>query len=163
MSIWCSLPTVGFSDWDDEQVGQVRSYATGWSNHYPATDDTVEQRACIDLAHTPTWCVPGHSDHDGYIDGVYGLGPWLRLHVDTWEHDCERVVGPVRAGVVIDEEAARALRDALTDWLDTPKVYPISPSTPSVAETPASAAGVASGAPAPQVEPRTPENCEEGL
>ena len=39
----------------------------------------------------------------------------------------------------------------------------ISPPSPPVAETPASAAGVASGVPAPQVEPRTPENCEEGL
>lgn len=39
----------------------------------------------------------------------------------------------------------------------------ISPPSPSVAETPASAAGVASGAPALTVEPRTPKNCEEGL
>lgn len=128
MSIWCSLPHIGFDDsWDGEDspnVGQVRSYATGWSNHYPTTDGSVEREACIDLAHMPTWCVPGHHDTDGEIDGEWGAGPWIRMHVTSWEHNCEQVSGQQRAGIVMDETAVRALVQSLTEWLNKPKAHP---------------------------------------
>lgn len=62
MSIWCSLPNIGFDDEVDESVGQVRSYASGWSNHYPTTDGTVERDATLDLAYIPAWCAGGDDD-----------------------------------------------------------------------------------------------------
>lgn len=124
MSIWCSGRVIGHDPaWidDDEQVGDVRSYAGGWSNHYP--DQTVEQPANIDTAHIPVWCVPGHR---GEVDRV--IGPWLRLCVQSWEHDFRNpteTVGQVNAAVVLDEAAVRALVDDLTDWLARPKAYPV--------------------------------------
>lgn len=128
MSIWCSWPTIGFDGWDDEpqpRGGQVRSYATGWSNHYPTTDDGVEQPASVDLAHIAPWCVPGWSDDELSLD--LEVGPWLRLSLDSCETTTKEpveVVSDVHASVVMDEAAVVALRDALTEWIETEKVQP---------------------------------------
>ena len=94
MSIWCSLETIGWDDdrWTDidgnpitaeRHGGEVRSYANGWSNHYPTTDGEVEQRASIDLADISAWCVPGHQDIANFDE----RGPWLRLSVNSANHD----------------------------------------------------------------------------
>lgn len=127
MSIWCSGPTIGWDDWPDEypqpQGGQVRSYANGWSNHYPTTDGAVEREAAIDTATIPVWCVPGHSEE---FDET--LGPWLRLGVSSWEHNWHKpadVIGEEHADIVMDEDAVRALVASLTEWLEQPKAYPI--------------------------------------
>ncbi|MGC4151514.1 MAG: hypothetical protein QM628_00350 [Propionicimonas sp.] len=141
MSIWCSWPTIGWEDEDQRfgaivineggerepvphwQGGEVRSYADGWSNHYP--DGTAERPASVDLASIPSWCVPGHSDEltDDY-------GRWLRLGIDSplavtyWRktEDGQPQPDPHWVAVVMDAEAVRALRDQLTEWLDAPKV-----------------------------------------
>lgn len=52
-------------------------------------------------------------------EGYQRLHPYLRLSVDAW--DCRSDTG-VYATVVLDAAQAAALRDALTRWLDTPKV-----------------------------------------
>lgn len=127
MSIWVSRPVIGHDKWFDGEppVGDVRSYANGFSNHYP--DDTVEQPSSVDTAHIPSYCVPGH-DHDDNND-VVSAGPWLRLELDSWRHNSASPTNLAhleeeRAGVVMDEDAVRALVADLTDWLNTPKVYP---------------------------------------
>jgi len=110
MSIWCSQPAIGFDDWFKRarkpHGGHVRSYATGWSNHYPTTNGKVERRASIDLATIAPWCVPGN-EHN-WDDRA--TGPWLRLSVNS--------------DVVMDEGAVRELVSQLTEWLDRPKVHP---------------------------------------
>ncbi len=124
MSIWCSHPDIGFdehADPDEPQPngGQVRSYATGWSNHYPTTNGEVEREASIDLATIPAWCAGGADDD------FTSLGPWIRLGINSHAHNFhkpEEVSGPERADVVLDEGAARELVAQLTRWLDTPKV-----------------------------------------
>lgn len=121
MSIWCSWPTVGHDDESDG--GNVRSYATGWSNHFP-TDD-FERESSMDLATIAPWCVPGHHDSDGEQGEV---GPWLRLGMVTWRHDFHnpkrRPTKQLDAAVVMDEAAVRLLRDQLTTWLELPKLHP---------------------------------------
>jgi hypothetical protein len=136
MSIWCSRPHIGFDTfWEPNRKrptsGQVRSYANGWSNHYPTTDGTVEQPAMVDTAHIAPWCVPGNETFDVGPDGK--CGPWLRLGVHTVEHsypsggqfdaDGKRV----EAYVVLNENAVRALVADLQEWLDTPKARPKKP------------------------------------
>lgn len=114
MSIWQTWDVAG-----GDGPGDVRSYATGWSNHFP--DDQVEQPSSVMLGTIPSWCVPGHEDE--YSDA---LGEWLQLTVIGWKHDfhnpgtkpTEREV----ASVSMDQLAVKALRDELTRWLDTPKV-----------------------------------------
>lgn len=122
MSIWCSLPTIGVDDDErDVPVGQVRSYANGWSNHYPTVDGTVERDAALDLAYIPAWCAGGDDDN---FDAV---GPWLRLGLHSHMHNYRSptdVVGPADATVVLDEDAVRALVGQLTEWLERPKVSP---------------------------------------
>ena len=127
MSIWVSHETIGKDPYHDdgerpEHDGGVRSYATGWSNHYPTTDGDVERNAHMDLASIPPWCVPGH--HDELVDA---RGPWLRLCVYSWEHDWHNpsaTVGAANAAVVMDEDAARELHRQLGEWLSYPKVHP---------------------------------------
>lgn len=123
MSIWCSLPVIGFDEgaFDDVVVGQVRSYAAGWSNHYPTVDGTVEREAALDLAYIPSWCAGGTDDDDEAV------GPWLRLGLRSHTHDFKspaNVLGPAEATVVLDEDAVRALVTDLTQWLERPKVSP---------------------------------------
>lgn len=108
MSIWCSHEAVGYDEMNEGPQpygGQVRSYAIGWSNHYPTTDDQVEQPASVGLAHIPTWCVPGWRDHEGPDD--YPLGPWVRLDISTWEYDekAQPTDKPRWAAVVMPESA----------------------------------------------------------
>ena len=123
MSIWSSWPTIGYGDPDEPERGEVRSYAEGWSNHYP--DDKVELPASAGVAHVAPWCVPGWDDHTGDDCSV---GPWLRLDIDTAEHSFPAGGEPtgkrVNAAVVMDEAAVRALRDDLTEWLEAKKVRP---------------------------------------
>lgn len=124
MSIWCSGPTIGFDVWEDPPVpviGQVRSYATGWSNHYPTIAGDVERPATVDLAHIPAWCAGGEDDD------FDSLGGWVRLSVVGHEHDYKeptKVLGPIDAAVVLDEAAVRELVRQLSSWLDRPKVQP---------------------------------------
>jgi hypothetical protein len=128
MSIWCSRATIGTDrEWprdEDDPPGDVRSYVDGWSNHYPTTDGTAEQPACIDTAHIAPWCVPGwwaSLAHDK-------VGPWFRLSVDAPDTHMDSrgvTVGPWRhVSVVLDEAAVRSLVDELQSWLDTPKARP---------------------------------------
>lgn len=121
MSIWSSWRDIG---WDGLRKkpkmrhGEVRSYAAGWSNHYPTTDGAVEQPASVGIASVPVWCVPGHAE-----EMTDELGPWLRLDVDGWEGH-----GPgtkrQHCAVVLDEKAARALARDLRRWLKAPKAHP---------------------------------------
>ena len=139
MSIWITRKELGWEDegWhtmDGEEIppekvgGEVRTYASGFSNHYPTTDDKVETRACIDTSSIPSFCVPGHRDETEDEASFYKYGPWLRvgMHTSRFEYDgeTEYKVEPVSASVVMDEEAVRTLRDELNAWLETDKVYP---------------------------------------
>ena len=123
MSIWCSLPSIGFDEnTDDPQPlgGQVRSYASGWSNHYPTTDNTVEREAFINLATIPAWCAGGADDD------FDSRGPWIRLGVVAPEHNYLKpaeIIGEDQATVVLDEGAVRQLVGQLNDWLARPKVH----------------------------------------
>jgi hypothetical protein len=141
VSIWGNWPDVGYEidtrlskDEHGEPIlvavghegperGEVRSYATGFSNHYPTTDGEYEQPANVGISGMPAWCVPGHSDE--YTDD---LGPWVRLDVQTCEHDFAAGGTPTGrydvASVVMDEAAARALAADLIAWADRPKVQP---------------------------------------
>lgn len=143
MSIWCSWREIGYDieppdeagfefvylgDRPDPNVpegGEVRSYAVGYSNHYPTRDGEYEQRANVGLAHCPVWCVPGHGDD--FDDEV--IGEWVRLDVYTAEHDFNKGGKPTGrydlASVVMDEAAARALAADLLEWADRTKAYPI--------------------------------------
>jgi hypothetical protein len=135
VSIWCSWEDIGYDDegesgWQNTGRGEVRSYATGWSNHYPTTDGQVERPASVGVAHAPQWCVPGH--YDATADGDYGdgapVGGWLRLDMVTWTHNWktpEQVTGPPEChSVVLDEQAARSLAADLLAWADHEKVHP---------------------------------------
>jgi hypothetical protein len=125
MSIWCSRVVVGFDEGAEGPQpfgGQVRSYATGWSNHYPSVGGEVEQEAMIDTAHLAADCVPGHDDIDWP-----NVGPWFRLGVITPRHDWHnptKIIGVDEATVVMDEAAVRALVAEPQDWLALPKVHP---------------------------------------
>lgn len=124
MSIWCSWEDIGYDTFTGERVrGEVRSYASGFSNHYPTTDGTYEQPANVGLAHIPVWCVPGHREE---MDET--VGPWVRLDVWTAEHSFDGGGKPTgkydAASVVMDEAAARALAADLLSWADSPKAQP---------------------------------------
>lgn len=135
MSIWCSgFDVVGF-DWDEmlgdpapdtPTGGQVRSYATGFSSHYPTTTGGYEQPAGISLDYMPAWCVPGHGGDMGDR-----LGPWLRLAVTSVKHDYHSEGAPTQereqVKVVLDPEAARHLAAALLRWADSDLAYPTNP------------------------------------
>lgn len=129
MSIWGSHDAVGHDRWlDGHEVrgGEVRSYATGWSNHYPTTDGLVEQPAHVGIGSIPYFCVPGWRDEDESDVEEHTVGPWLRLDVVTHVHD-ERgqpTGQDTHAAVVMDEAAARLLAADLLAWADTPKVQP---------------------------------------
>lgn len=127
MSIWVSHPVIGWDDYPDPDEpnprgGEVRSYATGWSNHYPTRNGHVEQPASIHLASIPAWCVPGHQDSTSDEE----QGEWLRIDIESWAHDWHSggkvVTGPDSAAVVLDEAAARQLVADLTSWLAAPKL-----------------------------------------
>ena len=108
--------------------GRVLSYCDGWSNHYPNEDSGVELPATICLAEIPSWCVPGHRDSEDH--GV--LGPWVRLDVDSpravtvWSPGSihQPQPNPQHVSVILDEQAAKALRDQIDEWLDARKVFP---------------------------------------
>lgn len=142
MSIWGSHGDIGW-DYDENKFdgGEVRAYANGWSNHYPSAD--VEAPASIGLADIPAYCVPGH-DQSGenftcsgcgeYHDAYPERGEWVRLDIDSlgalsWPE-------PIHASVVLDEQAARSLADALIAWAIRPVVRATTPPTDT-----ASAAG----------------------
>jgi len=128
VSIWASHNdevgrTTTETGWPEEFDGSVRTYADGWSNHYP-TDD-VEKPAAVSLAEIPPWCVPGHgeaSEGRGADDPEYSEnpGPWLRMSLLTQSRrrDDGHPVIPDGATVVINPDAARALAAALTAWAD---------------------------------------------
>jgi hypothetical protein len=75
------------------------------------------------------WCfrafLPGAYPDKGSED--FGVsGPWLRLDVNTHEHDEHGQPTGARkiASVVIDVEAARSLAQDLLEWADGRHVYP---------------------------------------
>lgn len=127
MSIWSTTATIGYDDFGPGAIigGNVHAYRDGWSNAYPNPD--VDGPATIDLAIVPAFCCPGNADDDETGDEV---GPWLRLsitspHALTWwvkDADGNPTKAPIHGDVVLDPDAAVALRDALTEWIDTPKV-----------------------------------------
>ena len=127
MSIWCSHQDIGWDDLAEDTSkpngGEVRSYASGWSNHYPTTDGNVEQPASVGVSTLPTWCVPGHEN-----DYSEGVGPWLRMHVLSWKHDYCSGGKPTAerdsAWVVMDPDAARALAAELLAWAEREHVQP---------------------------------------
>lgn len=123
MSIWCSWREIGWDKWRKKPRfvhGEVRSYASGFSNHYPTSDGEYEQPADIGISSIPVWCVAGHRDEDGDE-----IGPWLRLDIGTWDHDSGRPRVPVQAAVVMDEKAVRSLVKDMRAWLKAPKAYPV--------------------------------------
>ncbi|MGZ6852492.1 MAG: hypothetical protein ACXVGC_00255 [Mycobacteriaceae bacterium] len=125
MSIWCSWESVGYDDSDPKtpRGGEVRSYASGWSNHYP-TDD-VELPTSVGLAHIAPWCVPGY-EQGNEVEIEHLVGPWVRLDVLTHEYRNGKPVEPDPwcHSVVMDEAAARQLAADLLTWADTPKAQP---------------------------------------
>ncbi|MGC0251527.1 hypothetical protein [Pseudactinotalea sp. Z1748] len=136
MSIWATLCHIG-TDYLDERPqperGHVLTYAEGWSNHYPNLTGEAELPAMIGLAEMPGWCVPGHwLTAEDPSDGAYDhKGPWVRLDLHAecalnfWGDGTARPsVEKVNASIVLDEEAARSLRDDLDAWLSEPKAYP---------------------------------------
>ena len=119
--------------------GVVLSYAEGWSNHYPDLTGEAERPAVIALADVAPWCVPGHGyERDAYVCETCRVphdhdepGPWVRLEVEApealnfWGAGGVGKVERQGATVVMDEQAARSLRDDLTAWLDRDKVRPV--------------------------------------
>jgi hypothetical protein len=128
VSIWASKRddvgrTTSASGWPDEFDGSVRTYADGWSNHYP--DDAVEKPAAVSLAEIPPWCVPGHreaSEGRGADDAEYSEnpGPWLRMGLLTQSRrrDDGGPAIPDGSTVVMNPDAARQLGTALLAWAD---------------------------------------------
>jgi hypothetical protein len=128
MSIWAPKDIVGWEDqfWGFLQEkechgGEVRTYAQGFSNHYPTTDDVFEKKASIELAEIPAWCVPGHT-FEAFEAIQTAIGPWLRLCISDAYQTTEP---PDRNAVVMDEKAVEALRDQLNLWLECKKIYPL--------------------------------------
>lgn len=123
MSIWVSYDVLAFDGDDLPRGGEVRSYASGFSNHYPTTDGLVERPSSVDIAHIPSWCVPGHHDENDPLS----VGGWLRLNISTWQHhrhDPAEVIDEVHAGVVLDRAAVVLLHAQLGEWLDRPQLEP---------------------------------------
>jgi hypothetical protein len=132
MSIWQSTVDVGTTgDFPLTFDGTVRTYADGWSNHYP-TDD-VELPAAVGLAQLAPHCVPGHLDDAYDEDGPNGRpGPWLCMHMITQSR--RRAAGAPRSidgsTVLLNPDAARALAAALTAWADGGHTMPIEGEAP---------------------------------
>jgi hypothetical protein len=74
------------------------------------------------LSTIPAWCVPGHDGEEGFD----ASGPWLRLDVNSHEHDDRRHPTGARksASVVIDIDAARSSARDLLEWADGEHVFP---------------------------------------
>lgn len=126
MSIWSSRADIGYDEWPGEEPkppGDVRSYAVGWSNHYPTPD--VEKPAFIGTASIPPWCVPGHQDEAA--DEDMATGPWLRVHVVTWNDEYDRPMIADGATVILDVDAARSLAAELLSWADGEHIEPKEP------------------------------------
>lgn len=123
MSIWSSRDTIGYDDvpWM-RPPGEVLTYADGYSNHYPTPD--VEKPASVGTAHIPSFCVPGHEDES---DEDAPTGPWLRLHVSTWDETSSRPMIADGATVILDVAAARSLAKDLLDWADSEHAQPTNP------------------------------------
>ena len=137
MSIWCSWPQIGHDWFGDEPMrgGEVRTYAEGFSNHYPDTTGSHELPASIDLAHAAPWCVTGHNQNgENYACAGCGehhaeeVGAWLRLGISAkdslswWGEEKPSHSGPVHADVVLDEAAVLRLSHDLGEWLMARKV-----------------------------------------
>ena len=115
------------SEFSDEQ-GKVRTYPDGFSNAYPERSDVIFNPAAICFTSICSWCVPGHQGGADFET----TGPWLRLEVDApespdyWSGGGEKPsTEDLHVMVLLDEQAVRSMRDQLTRWLDSPKVYPI--------------------------------------
>jgi hypothetical protein len=125
MSIYGTTFTVGFIDEPEQAPGVVLIRDNG-ENHWPSLDRN--RRGALDGAAIPSWCVPGQSD-DEESPGYLAPGPWYRLGGCSMRHE-EGFEGEhlwSDQQYLLDEDAARALRDDLTRWLDLPKTRPIHP------------------------------------
>ena len=133
MSIWASRINIGHdnSPWPEERPpGEVRSYANGWSNHYPTPD--VEKPAFVGTAHIPPYCVPGHGDDAASEEAT---GPWLRLHVAVWNEELGSPMIPDGGAIILDPDAARSLAAELLSWADSEHVQPNAPADTGTTET----------------------------
>ena len=126
MSIYGSTFSVGEVSpvWDDDNSpGVVLWRGIGGRNDWPI-DGEHYHRLSISGATIPAWCVPGHQGHEDprnpCCDGYATPGPWYRLGI----YDEPPFDGPQSVEALLDEDAVRSLRDALTDWLDKPKARP---------------------------------------
>lgn len=121
MSIYGSTFSAG-DPVDPESVGVVL-IRDGGTNHWPTPE--INRIGSVDGAWIPSWCVPGHQDEDDE-PGYEGPGPWYRLSGCSWRHvdgfDGFRLWSDQE--YLLDEDAAKALRDDLTRWLDAPKTRP---------------------------------------
>lgn len=117
MSIYATTFSVGYPE-DEDTPGVVLIRDDG-NNHYP--DPETWRRGAIDGAEIPGSCVPGH-ENDGAADD--NPGNWYRLSgcsIRTVPEFPDRPQLWSDQEYVLDEDAARALRDDLTRWLDHPK------------------------------------------
>ncbi len=129
MSIWCSWTAIGFDRQSDgHRRGDVRTYADGFSNHYPDQTGSHELEAGLGIDHAAPWCVPGHdecSDCDDEVGHYLRLSMWDdgSLYWSAKESPARRE--PRYMAVVMDVEAARALRDDLDEWLAKAHIEPL--------------------------------------
>lgn len=116
VSIYGTSFGVGDPRYDEDTPGVVLIRDNG-TNHYPSL--ALNRRGSIDGAEIPSWCVPGHT-YDDVPDppGYDAPGSWYRLCCFAIER------GPEHMEMLLDPDAATALRDDLTRWLEKPKTTP---------------------------------------
>jgi hypothetical protein len=111
---------VGDPDDPDDEPGVVL-IRDGGNNHWPSLNRN--RRGTLSGAQIPSWCVPGHHNS---MEGDEEPGGWYRLAGCSWR--CEPGFTGERFWLdteyLLDEDAARALRDDIQRWLDRPKTLP---------------------------------------
>ena len=122
MSIYGTTFVVG--DPDEEYEAGVVLIRDDGTNHWPSLE--TNRRGSLSGAAIPSWCVPGHEDNINDEPGYEAPGPWYRLAGCSWRHEDGfkgyRLWSDQE--YLLDEDAARALRDDLAAWLDLPKTRP---------------------------------------
>ena len=134
MSIYGSTFSAGDPDNRDEDPAVVLIRDNG-ENHWPSLGRN--RRGSIDGAWIPGWCVPGHDsdadlpghDSDANLFGYEKPGGWYRLSGCSVRTAPEFPNTPAQLWrdqeYLLDEVAARLLRDDLTAWLALPKTRPV--------------------------------------
>lgn len=125
MSIYGTTFDVGDPDDPDDDPGVVL-IRDGGTNHWPSPERN--RRGSLDGAAIPSWCVPGHPNALG-APGYEEPGGWYRLGACSVKTVPEFPDEPPKfwrdQEYLLDEDAARALRDDLTRWIDLPKTRPV--------------------------------------